>query len=238
MTLSFLWLLLAVTAGSIYFYGNREAELPVVLLQLAFAAAVICALALAQRFKRAALACLLVAAAAAGVLREEQVLEQWRQGIAQWQGKTVLVEGVLSEQTVSEEEPGWVRGRLACYAVGDPGGTLTSCAQSVWLKYPAGHAGVGDVLRAEGKLSSNNAFRDAGQVQRERMLAVQEIAGTLKAKTGMVRVLRHPDAYEWGQWRFSQWREILTARITERLSPETAGVLNGMLFGGYAGIAP
>lgn len=238
MILSFLWLLLTITAGGIYFYGNTEIVLPVLTFQLAFAVAVLGAAALAQRFKRAALVCLLVAAALAGVLREEQVLEQWRQGVAHWQGKPVLVEGVLAEQAVIEEEPGWVRGRLACYVVGDPGGTLTSCTQSVWLKYPAGDTGVGDVLRVEGKLSSNNAFRDEGQVQRERMLAVQEIAGTLKAKTGMVRVLRHPGAYEWGQWRFSQWREALTARVAERLSPETAGVLNGMLFGGYAGIAP
>ena len=238
MTLSFLWLLLATTAGGIYFYGNRAEDIPALVFQLVFAASVLFAAMLAQRFKRVALACLLVAAAAAGIMREEQVLEQWRQGVAQWQGKTVLAEGILLEQTVAEEEPGWARGRLDCYAVGGPGGTLISCAQSVWLKYPAGHTGLGDVLKVEGKLSSNSAFRDEGQAQRERMLVVQGIAGTLNAKTGKIKVLRHPEAYEWGQWRFSQWRDALTARITERLSADTAGILNGMLFGGYAGIAP
>lgn len=238
MTLPFLWLLLAATAGGIYFYGTGEADLPFLALQLVFAASVVFAAMLAQRFKKAAMACLLVAAAMAGMVREEQVLEQWRQGVVHWQGKNVLVEGVLLEQTLLEEEPGWVRGRLACYAVGDPGGDLISCGQSVWLKYPAGHTGLGDVLKAEGKLSSNSAFRDDGQAQRERMLVVQGIAGTLNAKAGSIRVLHRPGAYEWGQWRFSQWREALTTRVAERLSLETSGVLNGMLFGGYAGIAP
>ena len=74
MTLPFLWLLLAATAGGIYFYGTGEADLPFLALQLVFAASVVFAAMLAQRFKKAAMACLLVAAAMAGIVREEQVL--------------------------------------------------------------------------------------------------------------------------------------------------------------------
>ena len=48
MILSFLWLLLTITAGGIYFYGNTEIVLPVLTLQLAFAVAVLGAAALAQ----------------------------------------------------------------------------------------------------------------------------------------------------------------------------------------------
>lgn len=232
-------LLLALTAGGILAAGSVCCPGWLLAASLGLAACALAgAAAAARRRPRAAQACLLGAAFFLGVFRHEQVVRQWQQGLARWDGQEVRVRGEVLDLAAPKpgEEQG-VKLLLACSQVQSPQGEWHSAAQAVWLRLPPGQeVAWGDVFEAYGRFRLTAGFRDEGQMQRERMQAVQGIAGTLAVRQGAVRRLQSPAAEGWGLWRFRQWRQALVRRVEARLTLQEAGVLSGMLFGGYAGV--
>ncbi|MGI6092516.1 MAG: DNA internalization-related competence protein ComEC/Rec2 [Veillonellaceae bacterium] len=88
---------------------------------------------------------------------------------------------------------------------------------------------------AAGKLTLPHSYGNPGMIDTSAALKRQGITARLSAADGMIRFSDDNSKRHW-QNTLSDWRENITKRMEKAMPPETAAILAGTLFGGYAGI--
>jgi len=162
--------------------------------------------------------------------------------VANYSGREITVQGQVTDvaraevASGSEERARFRLGELVLIYpefIGKPleGGLL--------LSLPAGRetAAVlpGNIIRATGVVKKNHPYQNPGRANTEASLRNRGINAYLSARAGGIRLIDSSTGSGWQAMIF-KWRTAVDATMRKAMSPADAAVVNGSVFGGYAGI--
>lgn len=157
-------------------------------------------------------------------------------------GQTLTVVGIVSDIPQAlpvKEEKVKVRYKVSAHAaitergekVPVTGGVLVSIDQrSTQQILP-----YGTEIMATGKLTLPHSYGNPGMIDTSAALKRQGVTARLSVSDGRIRFAKNNDEWHW-QNTLAGWRENITTRMENTMSPQTAAILAGTLFGGYSGI--